>query len=88
VLGVWATISTVWGLAGPPALGLLMELAGARGALLTGGLLIAGTIGAGFALRRRRATTPVVLDLEEHGPQRLGVEQHGAATRPGLSTAA
>lgn len=32
VLGVWGSIGTVWGLGGPPALGLLMELAGARGA--------------------------------------------------------
>jgi MFS family permease len=87
VLGVWATISTVWGLAGPPALGLLMELAGARGALATGGLLIAGAIGSGFALRRRRTAAAVVVAVEAHGPQGLGPEP-GAATRPGLSTAA
>lgn len=54
VLGVWGSIGTVWGLGGPPALGLLMELAGARGALVSGGLLIAGTIGAGFVARGRR----------------------------------
>ncbi|WP_320780693.1 MFS transporter [Streptomyces sp. CRN 30] len=59
VLGVWGSVGTVWSLGGPPALGLLMELAGARGALVTGGLLIAGTIGAGHVLRRRRAVTPV-----------------------------
>ena len=38
VLGVWGSIGTVWGLGGPPALGLLMELAGARGALVAGAL--------------------------------------------------
>ncbi|ORT55973.1 MFS transporter [Streptomyces sp. CB03238] len=77
VLGVWGSIKTVWGLAGPPALGLLMELAGARGALVAGGLLIAGTIGAGYLLRRRgpepvllHPDTPVLTD------------------RPALSTAA
>ncbi|MEU3938024.1 MFS transporter [Streptomyces sp. NPDC029044] len=66
VLGVWGSISTVWGLGGPPALGLLMELAGPRGALVTGGLLIAGAIGAGSLLRRRRAAAPVVLRKEDH----------------------
>ncbi|MFD5162855.1 MFS transporter [Streptomyces hawaiiensis] len=66
VLGVWGSIGTVWGLGGPPALGLLMELAGPRGALVTGGLLIAGAIGAGSLLRRRRALSPVVLRTEEH----------------------
>ncbi|GCB43396.1 MFS transporter [Streptomyces sp. NL15-2K] len=64
VLGVWGSIGTVWGLGGPPALGLLMELAGARGALVTGGLIIAGTIGAGFLLRGRRTPT-VILRTEE-----------------------
>ncbi|MER6349881.1 MFS transporter [Streptomyces sp. NPDC001595] len=54
VLGVWGSISTGWGLAGPPLLGLLMEVAGARGALVAGGLLIAATIGTGFLLRDRR----------------------------------
>ncbi|MGP4050669.1 MFS transporter [Streptomyces sp. 2A115] len=59
VLGVWRSASTAWGLIGPPLLGLLMELAGARGALVTGGLLIAGTIGAGALLHNRRpARTP------------------------------
>ncbi|MEV0977545.1 MFS transporter [Streptomyces sp. NPDC049915] len=65
VLGVWGSIGTVWGLGGPPALGLLMEWAGARGALVAGGLLIAGTIGAGLLLRDRRATTPVTLRPQE-----------------------
>ncbi|GGM15393.1 MFS transporter [Streptomyces fumigatiscleroticus] len=67
VLGVWRTISTAWNLGGPPALGLLMELAGARGALVTGGLLIAGAIGAGHLLRGRRrpATAPVTVRAGE-----------------------
>ncbi|MEU5765504.1 MFS transporter [Streptomyces asoensis] len=63
VLGVWSSIATVWGLGGPPALGLLMELAGARGALVAGGLIVAGTIGAGLLLRGRRAPGPVTVPL-------------------------
>ncbi|MDQ0792546.1 MFS transporter [Streptomyces sp. B1I3] len=55
VLGVWRSASTVWGLAGPPLLGLLLEYAGARGALVSGGLLIAGGVAYG-ALRHSRAT--------------------------------
>ncbi|WP_282794587.1 MFS transporter [Streptomyces sp. CC224B] len=78
VLGVWGSIRTVWGLAGPPALGLLMELAGARGALVAGGLIIVASIGAGHALRRRRTATTVVLRAGE----RVG------ADRPVLGTAA
>ncbi|MFC3351160.1 MFS transporter [Streptomyces echinoruber] len=53
VLGVWRSLSTGWSLVGPPLLGLLMEAAGARGALVLGGLLVAGAIGAGAALRAR-----------------------------------
>lgn len=65
VLGVWSTIGTVWGLAGPPALGLLMELAGARGALVAGGLLVAGVIGTGLVAGRRRTTVaPVILPAD------------------------
>ncbi|MFF5370300.1 MFS transporter [Streptomyces sp. NPDC013187] len=78
VLGVWGSIGTVWGLGGPPALGLLMELAGPRGALVTGGLLIAGAIGAGSLLRRRRTPAPVVLRKGEHD----------APGRPALTPAA
>ncbi|MFC3586947.1 MFS transporter [Streptantibioticus rubrisoli] len=55
VLGVWNSISTGWGLAGPPALGLLIQVAGARGALVAGGLIIAGVIGAGALAHGRRA---------------------------------
>ncbi|MFE2267057.1 MFS transporter [Streptomyces griseosporeus] len=65
VLGVWSSIGTVWGLGGPPALGLLMELAGARGALVTGGLVVAGSIGAGLLLRRRRTVTAVTVRTQE-----------------------
>ncbi|MEV8308736.1 MFS transporter [Streptomyces flavidovirens] len=78
VLGVWGTIRTSWGLAGPPALGLLMELAGARGALVSGGLIIAGAIGAGFVLRRRRTAATVI----------VRTEQPVLAGQPSLGTAA
>ncbi|MFF9123990.1 MFS transporter [Streptomyces sp. NPDC014889] len=78
VLGVWSTISTAWGLGGPPALGLLMQFAGARGALVSGGLIIAGSVGAGMALRRRRGAAPLV----------LRTEGRGVAGQPELSTAA
>jgi MFS family permease len=62
VLGVWSSVGTVWSLGGPPALGLLMELAGARGALVLGGLVVSGAIGAGHLARTRRtADTPVLL---------------------------
>ncbi|MFJ8783962.1 MFS transporter [Streptomyces sp. NPDC102476] len=79
VLGVWSSIGTVWSLGGPPALGLLMELAGARGALVTGGLLVAGAIGAGLLVRGRRTVEPVAL------PTKPGGEVAG---REALSTAA
>ncbi|MGW3164592.1 MFS transporter [Streptomyces sp. NPDC001142] len=52
VLGVWRSTSTGWQLVGPPLLGLLVEFAGARGALVSGGLLIAGAIACG-GLRHR-----------------------------------
>ncbi|MHC3469426.1 MFS transporter [Streptomyces sp. 7R007] len=65
VLGVWGSIGTVWGLGGPPVLGLLMEHAGARGALVTGGLLIACALGAGLFLHERRVPQPVIVRAEE-----------------------
>jgi MFS family permease len=64
VLGVWSSIGTVWRLGGPPALGLLMELAGARGALVSGGLVIAASIGTGLVLRRR-VPAPVTVRTQE-----------------------
>lgn len=54
VLGVWHSVGTVWGLAGPPLLGLLLQYAGARGALLAGGLIITVGVAAG-AVRHDRA---------------------------------
>ncbi|MFI2433265.1 MFS transporter [Streptomyces sp. NPDC018693] len=61
VLGVWSSIGTVWSLGGPPALGLLMELAGARGALVAGGLIVTVTIATGLTARTRRLRAPVPL---------------------------
>ncbi|CAL9631469.1 MFS transporter [Streptomyces sp. enrichment culture] len=74
VLGVWGSVGTVWSLGGPPALGLLMEFAGARGALVTGGLIIASSIAAGHLLSRRR-DTPLALPAKN-------------VPRPALETAA
>ncbi|MFJ2728289.1 MFS transporter [Streptomyces collinus] len=65
VLGVWSSVGTVWGLGGPPALGLLMEWAGTRGALVAGGLLISGAIAAGLLARRRTASAPVTLTAKD-----------------------
>ncbi|MFF5503770.1 MFS transporter [Streptomyces roseolus] len=53
VLGAWSTIRTVWGLAAPPALGLMMELAGVRTALVAGGLIVTAAVAAGYLLRGR-----------------------------------
>ncbi|MGW5328437.1 MFS transporter [Streptomyces sp. NPDC004014] len=77
VLGVWSSIGTVWGLGGPPALGLLMEWAGARGALVAGGLLIAGAIGAGLV--RRGVAVPAALRLPAKGGDVAGREALGTA---------
>ncbi|MFF4485937.1 MFS transporter [Streptomyces sp. NPDC001544] len=65
VLGVWSSIGTVWSLGGPPALGLLMEYAGARGAFVTGGLLIAAPVATALLLRVRRTPAPVTLPARE-----------------------
>uniref|UniRef100_UPI0030F45EDA MFS transporter n=2 Tax=Streptomyces sp. GSL17-111 TaxID=3121596 RepID=UPI0030F45EDA len=53
VLGVWRSASTGWGLAGPALIGVLMQVAGARAALVAGGLLIAGAVATGWLLRPR-----------------------------------
>ncbi|MFG3224557.1 MFS transporter [Kitasatospora sp. NPDC048194] len=66
VQGAWRSVSTVWGLAGPPLLGASIQALGARGALLTGGLLVSGTVGGAAALRRRSAERP--RDLERLSP--------------------
>ncbi|MFJ2823371.1 MFS transporter [Streptomyces toxytricini] len=55
VLGAWSTVRTGWGLAAPPLLGLLMEQLGVRAALVSGGLVIAAAVGAGWLARRRTA---------------------------------
>ncbi|MGA5194217.1 MFS transporter [Streptomyces exfoliatus] len=54
VLGAWSSIRTLWGLAAPPTLGLLMELLGARGALVAGGLFVSAAVASGFLVHRRR----------------------------------
>lgn len=53
VLGVWRSASTGWQLLGPLLLGGLMEFAGARGALITGGLVIIGLTLAGMLYQAR-----------------------------------
>ncbi|MFD2796152.1 MFS transporter [Promicromonospora vindobonensis] len=58
VLGVWRSASTAWGLAGPPLLGLLMELIGVRGALVTGGLVVLAVIVAGAVRERVHTARP------------------------------
>jgi MFS family permease len=57
VLGVWRSASTAWGLAGPPLLGLMMELLGVRAALVAGGAIVLVAIGAG-AIRASRRSVP------------------------------
>ncbi|MFI2704386.1 MFS transporter [Cellulosimicrobium composti] len=61
VLGVWRSASTAWGLAGPPLLGLLMEVLGPRGALVVGGAVVVVAVGAGWLrhhLLARRSARP------------------------------
>ncbi|MDT3398154.1 MFS transporter [Streptomyces sp. B1866] len=83
VLGVWRSASTAWGLAGPPLLGLLMQVAGARGALVAGGLVIAGTIGAGALHHARRAARPAPAAVPAPAPHPAPVG--GPAPAPELS---
>lgn len=59
VLGVWRSLSTGWGLVGPPAIGLLMEWTGPRAALVIGGLVVALPAVAGLAVHARRARRTV-----------------------------
>ncbi|GDY51111.1 hypothetical protein SVIO_017340 [Streptomyces violaceusniger] len=76
VLGVWRTAQTAWGLAGPPLLGLLMEWAGPRGALVAGGLIIAAVIGAGTLVHVRRTASrrvqATVVPVEPAAAERAG----------------
>ena len=58
VLGVWRSLSTGWNLVGPPVAGLLIELAGARLALVIGGLVIAAACGGGLLRRPRPVPAP------------------------------
>ncbi|MGA4901344.1 MFS transporter [Streptomyces griseoincarnatus] len=70
VLGVWGSVGTLWSLGGPPALGLLMELAGPRGALITGGVVIAASIASGHLLHRRATlAASVTLPSKDTIPQ-------------------
>ena len=55
-LGAWRTVSTGWGLAGPPVLGLLLQVCGVRGGLALGGVLTVLLLGgARYAGRSRRS---------------------------------
>ncbi|WP_249800527.1 MFS transporter [Kitasatospora humi] len=59
VLGTWRSLSTAWGLAGPPLLGLLIQTLGARGALVGGGLVTAGAVAAGALVPALRRSAPI-----------------------------
>lgn len=72
VLGVWRSASTAWGLAGPPLLGLLMELAGARGALVLGSVVVLATIGAGMLRYRGSLALPSRTDHRHTVGRRRG----------------
>jgi MFS family permease len=60
VLGAWRSLSTAWQLAGPPLLGLLIQLLGARTALVAGGLVTAAAISVGVVLYGGRALAAAV----------------------------
>ncbi|MEU7029158.1 MFS transporter [Streptomyces sp. NPDC046275] len=82
VLGAWNSVRTLWGLAAPPVLGLLMELLGARGALVTGGVVVAAAVTGGWLVHGRRAAAGLrpVAETEPVRPVVL--------TRPALESAA
>lgn len=85
VLGAWNTVRTLWGLVAPPTLGLLMELLGARGALVTGGLVIAAAVSGGWLLHgRRQAARAAGLDVRP-APGPVGA---AGLVRPALESAA
>jgi len=56
VLGAWQTVSSAWGLAGPPLLGLLLQVAGVRGGLALGGVVVVAAVA---VLRRAHPHRPV-----------------------------
>jgi MFS family permease len=58
VLGAWRTASTTWGLAGPAALGLLLQAAGPRIGLVIGGLVLLAVSAAALGLARLRGLSP------------------------------
>jgi MFS family permease len=58
VLGAWRTASTSWGLAGPPILGLILEMAGTRTGLVVTGITVAAVLILGSAAYRRRQGVP------------------------------
>jgi MFS family permease len=58
VLGAWRTASTSWGLAGPPILGLILEIAGTRTGLVVTGITVAAVLTLGSAAYRRRQSVP------------------------------
>ncbi len=55
VLGAWRTTSTAWGLAGPPALGLLLQVCGVRTGLVVGGAVTVLLVVAFHLLTRNRS---------------------------------
>jgi MFS family permease len=59
VLGAWRTTSTAWGLAGPPTLGLLLEVLGVRTGLVLGGVVTVLLVVAFHVALRNRPTAVV-----------------------------
>jgi MFS family permease len=81
VLGVWRSAGTVWGLAGPPALGLMLQYAGARGALVAGGLVVVAGIAAGAARSARREGAPELPSPRARG---LALPEASPTPSPGV----
>ncbi|MEU4387429.1 MFS transporter [Promicromonospora sp. NPDC023805] len=85
VLGVWRSASTAWGLAGPPLLGLMMELLGVRAALVVGGAVVLVAIAAG-ALRASRQAGSGARSASASGW--VGTQRTITSTSPTTSSAA